>query len=453
MILSHDDKKLHHAVTVTPLPHDDGSLPRTDDAEAVTPGSGGSDSGDDQGCDNYLDGGSVAWRQVIASHLINTMACGYSAAFGIYQLYYTESLQLPSAQISWIGSVQIFLNNITCMAAGRLSDMGYARETVLVGSFIALLGTFMTSLATEYWQIFLAQGVCTGVGLGLMYMPTVTIVASYFKQKRALALSISSAGTGTGSIIFPAVVQYLIPRIGFPWAVRCAGFVALFIIVLANLLLRPRLVSKKKAGSLVDWTAFREPPYVIFVTGSFLFYWALYFGYFYINAYAISFASFTPTSAVSLLLITNAVGIPARPLIGYVADTYLGPLNTFVLTVASLAVTFFAWIAIATPSTMYAFAVLFGVANSAASSAFAAALASPSLSKDPAKIGTRFGMCCALLGLATVSGPPTAGAIIDFCGGTYVWAQVWAGLVTMMGAATVAVARCWVVGAKVKVKV
>lgn len=286
MVLAHDDdKKPQHAVTVTPLSQSDGSLPHIDDGEAAAPGSGGSSSGDGgDGCEYYPDGGAVAWRQVVAGHFINAMTGGYGAAFGVYQLYYTESLHLPSAQISWIGSVQIFLNNIMCTVAGRLSDMGYARETVLVGSTIALLGTFMTSLATEYWQIFLAQGVCTGIGLGLMYMPTVTILASYFKERRALALAISSAGTGTGSIIFPAVVQYLIPRIGFPWAVRCAGFVALFIIALANLFMKPRLVAaKKKAGSLVDWSAFREPPYVIFVTGAFLLYWALYFGYFYVS--------------------------------------------------------------------------------------------------------------------------------------------------------------------------
>ncbi|KAL7625285.1 hypothetical protein AAE478_004501 [Parahypoxylon ruwenzoriense] len=430
-----------HALTVTPLAHSEVSLPAS---EIATPAPASDDEVD------YPDGGALAWRQVLAGHFINAMACGYGAAFGIYQLYYTETLKLPSAQISWIGSIQIFLNNLTCTAAGRLADAGYAREAVLAGSFIALLGTFMTSLATEYWQIFLAQGVCTGIGLGLMYMPTITIVSSYFKERRGLALTLSTAGTGTGSIIFPATVQYLIPQIGFPWAVRCSGFVALFIVAVMNLLLKPRRLPKKP-GPLVEWAAFKEPPYVIFVAASFMFYWALYFGYFYINTYAISVASFTPTSAVSLLLITNAVGIPARPIMGYLADAYLGPINAYILSALSLAVAFFAWIAINTHSTMYGFAILFGVTNSAAQGAFAGALVS--LTKDPAKTGTRFGMCCTILGFATVAGPPTAGAIIDYCGGKYLWAQVWAGLVTVLAVATLGIARYWVAGAKIRVKV
>ena len=32
----------------------------------------------------------------------------------------------------------------------------------------------MASLTTTYWQIFLAQGICEGIGMGIMYMPAVT---------------------------------------------------------------------------------------------------------------------------------------------------------------------------------------------------------------------------------------------------------------------------------------
>ena len=32
----------------------------------------------------------------------------------------------------------------------------------------------MTSLAKTYWQIFLAQGICEGIGMGTIFMPAVT---------------------------------------------------------------------------------------------------------------------------------------------------------------------------------------------------------------------------------------------------------------------------------------
>jgi MFS family permease len=228
------------------------------------------------------DRGLLAWSQVLAGNLINCMTWGYPATFGVYQLYYKDVLQVPQAQISWIGSIQVFLAFMMCTVSGRLADAGYIRQTLIAGEFLVVFGTFMTSLATQYWEIFLAQGICTGLGLGIMFMPAISVISSYFKEKRSLALALAATGTGFGSLVFPSTIQYLIPRIGFPWAVRCSAFVALFVSVISILLLKPRL-APRRAGPLVEWDAFKEAPYVLFASGSFLIFWALYFGFFYVR--------------------------------------------------------------------------------------------------------------------------------------------------------------------------
>ncbi|KAK0703131.1 hypothetical protein B0T26DRAFT_806853 [Lasiosphaeria miniovina] len=69
---------------------------------------------------------------------------------------------------------------------------------------------------------FLSSDVRTGRRLR---PPRRTCATSYFKAKPSFALTIAATGTGIGSVVFPAVVQYLIPQIGFPWAVRCSAFV------------------------------------------------------------------------------------------------------------------------------------------------------------------------------------------------------------------------------------
>lgn len=160
------------------------------------------------------DGGLRAWSQVLAGHLINCLTWGFAASFGVYQLHYTETLGLPPSQISWIGSIQIFLTFSISAFSGRSADAGYAHHAVAAGSSLCVIGTFMTSLADKYWQIFLAQGLCTGLGMGIMYMPAVTVVGTYFARKRTMALAIGAAGGGTGSVIFPAIVQYGTPHIG-----------------------------------------------------------------------------------------------------------------------------------------------------------------------------------------------------------------------------------------------
>ncbi|KAL2160625.1 hypothetical protein VTH06DRAFT_1313 [Thermothelomyces fergusii] len=396
------------------------------------------------------DGGLAAWTQVLACTLINMVAWGYPAAFGVFQLYYRDALELPESQISWIGSLQIFLASVMCAPAGRLADAGYVKSTVIVGSFMIVLGTMLTSLCKQYWQIFLAQGLFTGLGMGIVFMPVLSVMSSYFAARRSLALSFAATGTGFGSVVFPATIQYLIPRVGFPWAVRCTGFVILFLTAVVVAILRPKL-RPRTSGPLFEWDAFREGPYLLFTLGTFLFFWALYFCYFYINAYARNVIHFSTLDSVQLLLIMDAVGVPARPLAGYLATRHFGPINTYIIHMMLLGCMLFVWIGVTTRTGMYVFVVFFGFTLGATQGLYSGSLTS--LTKDPRRMGTRYGMSCTMSAFATLAGPPTAGAIIDTVGGRYLWTQIWAGLVMILASLVLAAARCAATGFKFRVKV
>lgn len=232
--------------------------------------------------DDPPDGGWLAWSQVIAANLANAVSWGYAATWGVYQLYYVENLGLDAADVSWIGSLQIFIGFLVCAPSGRIADAGYSREVIIVGSFFAVLGSFMTSFCSEYWQIMLSQGICLGIGIGIGSTPAITITSSYFKKRRPLALSMSVIGTSAGGVIFPATVQYLIPQVGFRWASRVAALVALVLCISSCVLLRPRLPGRK-TGPWIEWAAFREIPYVLFAVGSFFNFYGMYFGLFYVS--------------------------------------------------------------------------------------------------------------------------------------------------------------------------
>jgi MFS transporter, MCT family, solute carrier family 16 (monocarboxylic acid transporters), member 3 len=228
------------------------------------------------------DRGWRAWSQVVAALCINCLVWGFPTAFGVFQLHYVETMGLPAAQVSWIGSIQLFLTFVLSTLSGRLSDAGYVREGMGLGSLLILLGTFATSLGSRYWHFVLAQGVCTGIGMGISFMPAISVVSSYFKRNRAFALAVSATGTSVGSVLFPCTVQYLIPQVGFPWAVRCAGFVALVILATANILIRPYL-PPRKSGPPVELAAFKEIQYAFFALAAFLQHYAQFFGFFYVS--------------------------------------------------------------------------------------------------------------------------------------------------------------------------
>jgi len=145
------------------------------------------------------------------------------------------------------------------------------------------------------------------------------------------------------------------------------------------------------------------------------------------------------------------MSVPSRPITGYLADRYFGPINLYTFQTLVLGCMIFAWTGVTTRTGMYVFSAFFGLAVGAAQGLFAGSLAS--LTKDPRKMGTRFGMVCTIVAFASLAGPPTAGAIIDKSGGRYLWAQIWAGLVIVLASLVLAATRCAVAGPKLRVKI
>ena len=124
----------------------------------------------------------------------------------------------------------------------------------------------MTSLCDQFWQLFLAQGLCMGLGCGLMFCPVLSLMETYFARHRSLAVGLAATGSATGGLIFPAVVEQLLPLIAFPWTVRTLGLLTLAMLLTSFILFKQR-VPPGKSSCLVDWTAFRESANLAFAVG------------------------------------------------------------------------------------------------------------------------------------------------------------------------------------------
>lgn len=234
------------------------------------------------------DGGWKAWTQVLIAHLVVFNTWGAINSFGIFQDYYEINFGEAPSTISWIGSVQNSLVFAVGIVSGRGTDGGYFRQLAFAGSLLQVIGVFMTSLCTEFWQLFLAQGICQGLGGGLIFCPAVTLISTYFTRKRAFALSIVASGTATGGVVFPVIAQQLLPTLGFPWTIRIMAFIILFNNVLVLLFARTR-TPPRSTGPLIEWAAFGEVPYLLFSLGIFFVFWGNYFAYYYVRANVLRF--------------------------------------------------------------------------------------------------------------------------------------------------------------------
>ena len=82
---------------------------------------------------------------------------------------------------------------------------------------MSVFGMMMTSIATEYWQIMLAQGISVGLGSGCMFVPSVAIIAQYFSTNKALATGIAATGSSFGELMMISDIP-LIPGLIFEQA-------------------------------------------------------------------------------------------------------------------------------------------------------------------------------------------------------------------------------------------
>jgi MFS family permease len=125
--------------------------------------------------------------------------------FGAFQAYYTDTLLLgtsPSA-ISWIGSIQTFTLMFVGVLSGRLLDAGYLRTQLCLGISLEVLGMMLTSFSTKYWQILVSQGLCVGLGAGLLYLPSLAVPAQYFSSRVMLATGFVATGSSMGTSLLP----------------------------------------------------------------------------------------------------------------------------------------------------------------------------------------------------------------------------------------------------------
>lgn len=218
----------------------------------------------------------MAWTQAFMAHLVIINTWGTVNSFGIFQTFYRDLLSRPPSDISWIGSMQVFFLFVIGVFTGRLTDAGYFHHVFATGSALVVVGSLSASFATEYWQLFLSQGVCIGLGMGGLFCPVMAVLSTYFRNKRNLAIGVAISGSATGGVIYPIMVRQLLPVLGFGWTMRAMALVQLVTLIIANVFMRPRL-GPRTSGPRVEVSALKELPYLLFTLG--MFFVSLYFSH------------------------------------------------------------------------------------------------------------------------------------------------------------------------------
>ncbi|KAH6975742.1 major facilitator superfamily domain-containing protein [Ilyonectria destructans] len=383
------------------------------------------------------DGGFVAWMAVLACFLTIMNTWGVIISFGAFQTYYVSVLHRSRSDISWVGSIAVFFLFFTGIISGRLTDAGYFRITTIAGAFLVVLGTFTTSLSHEYWQILLAQGLCTGLGNGFLLTPMMTLLTTYFRRRLALVMGIAACGSTTGGLIYPSMARTLLPTVGFGWTMRAIGFIQLGTFAIALVCAVPKR-APKRSSPIVDFSVFRAPEFTFYLIGAFLAFLGVFFPFFFLNSYAREKQHLSYTDSLNLTLVLNGIGFIGRLLPSLMAK-YLGTMNVFTAFLFSSALCMFTWIPVHSTPGLYAWTTFYSLSVGGVQSLFLAVVTI--ISSDMSRIGARLGIISAGVGVGALLGSPLSGAIISGNGGSYTGAQAFSGSALIVGGLFVFAAR------------
>lgn len=310
------------------------------------------------------DVGIVPWLQVLAGFFLMFNAWGIVLSYGTFQSYYTSPTSplhdsTFSSAIAWIGSTQAFLLAFGGALSGKYFDAGYFRQMLYAGTFMIVFGLMMTSLATQYYQVLLAQGLCVGGGTGLLLVSSVGLPSTWFVRRRGLAVGVVSTGASVAGIVFPIALRHLIPTVGFGWAARILGFISLSTLAVSIALIRQRLPPRRR-GSFIEYKALKQPEFALYVAGFCFNCLGFYTFYDFVEEWAV--ATHVDTKGlpvVYILPILNAASIFGRIIPAFISD-YLGPLNIQVPSLLMSGLLVLVWIPAHTIGPLMILTILYG---------------------------------------------------------------------------------------------
>ena len=376
-------------------------------------------------------------------------------SFGIIAAYYKAfSLSGSSlSQISWIGSMQLFLLFFLSQPIGVAIDHGYFRIFTIVGAPLLVAGTFATSWCHTWAQFFVAQGLVSGTGMGLIFSSGAICMLDWFEVNVGKALALASAGSSIGAVVYTTIFYKLVLRIGFAWTFRAFGFITLVLLMPVVFFLRMRKTRRRDPSDLQKFSmadalrSYADPPFLVMSAGLFFAFWGLYFAITYFPVYAMQILSMSGPEAARVLIALCACNFVGRLVPGVLSDACCGPLNLMIPSCVLSAAFTLVWITSTNKGALVVVACLYGFACGGISALFSPTIQSYCF-RDRKTMGAKTGFALCVIGLACLTGNPIGGALVreDWGRHAFLGAQLFAGISMLAAGALLACSRWMRVG-------
>ncbi len=355
------------------------------------------------------------WLVVLGAVLIQ-ICLGAVYAWSLFNKPLSQKFGWETSAVVFTFSITIAMFALATIFAGKLQDKIGPKWVAMAGGILLCLGLLLSSKADTLMEMYVFYGVIGGLGVGTAYVCPLATCVKWFPEKKGFITGIAVGAFGCGSLIFKAVILYLIANKGVSETFLYLGIVYGILIILgAQLLKAPdKNTASQKINAIRINSDFSTKQ--MLNTSQFYLLWIMYFFGCVSGLMVIGLAKDIGMELVKLkpAIAANAVGLIAlfnaggRLGWGIISDK-LGRVKSFLI---MYVVTAIAMIIMSTVALNF---TIFFICIAAIAFSFGGFLAVyPSITADyygTKNLGVNYGLVMQAYGIAAVAGPFIASSL------------------------------------------
>ncbi|MBI2887561.1 MAG: MFS transporter [Chloroflexi bacterium] len=192
------------------------------------------------------------WYVVLVSAAAHFVSGGiYGTGFGVFFKPMAQDLGLTRTMVAGATSLRSLTNAFTGPLIGPLLDKYGPRPIMIVGSFMAVLGTMAMGQVRDAFQFYLIMGVLSPLAMaGIGDLVAGTTVAKWFIRYRGRALGFSAAGISAGIAVIAPINEWVIREYDWRTAWLVSALLVGALVMLPTVLFMRR--SPESMGLLPD---------------------------------------------------------------------------------------------------------------------------------------------------------------------------------------------------------
>ena len=358
---------------------------------------------------------SQRYGWVVVAAAFTLMFVGFAAAYSFAAFFSAFEAEFGASRgdIALVFSVAAFLWFLLGAPGGMVADRFGPRRVALLGVVCLAAALWLASEARSLGVLYATYSIGIGLGVGLVYVPSIGAVQPWFGANRAFASGLAVAGIGAGNIAGPLLAAWWIGLFGWRGAYAA---LAVFVLVLggaAALAIRqqPGIAAAGPARDVPLQTAVRTPAFWFIYASLVLSCVGLFVPMVHLGPYAQD-AGYSEAQGVTLVSLIGLGSLLGRFTIGGIADR-LGRIPSLAAMYVGLGLMLVLWWSTTAWWLLALFALVFGICYGA----YVALV--PTIVMDLYGARSVSGIIGSLYtgaGIGTLLGPWLAGAAFDALG-------------------------------------